>query len=142
MSLWVTRLLTRLDRYSSFFKSNTMCPIVECSAGEEYEPKAGHVICVSFWIEFKKSYPSFHLKDGKQDWHITCLKHINLTRTWLCCWKVDNAILHAGFCLRVGRHERLITTAEFRNAVKQCMLLESFDCRSQSTSRMTGRQIV
>ena len=49
-------------------------------------------------------------------------------------WKVDNATLHAGLCLRVGERERLITTAEFRrNVIIPCVLLECFDCRSQST---------
>ena len=37
----------------------------------------------------------------------------------------------AGFVLGVGKHERLVTRAEFRrNAIIPCMLLEYFDCRS------------
>ena len=37
----------------------------------------------------------------------------------------------AGSVSGVGKHERLITSAEFRrNAIIPCMLLESFDCRS------------
>ena len=89
---------------------------------------------VSFWIQFNNRTQVLHLREGKQDGHITCLKLINLSRTWWCCWKVDNATLHAGFCLPVGEHERFVTTAEFRrNAVIPCMLLESFDCRSRST---------
>ena len=89
---------------------------------------------VSFGVQNKSQTQVFHLREGKQDGHITCLKHINFGRTWWNCWKVNNATLHAGFCLRVGEHERLVATAEFRpNAIMPCMLLESFDCRSRST---------
>ena len=48
-----------------------------------------------------------HLRKVKQDGHVTSLKHINLGRTW-CCWEVDNATFHAGFCLGVGEHERIL----------------------------------
>ena len=37
----------------------------------------------------------------------------------------------AGFCLGISKHERFVTTAEFRRpAVIPCMLPESFHCRS------------
>ena len=46
---------------------------------------------------------------------------------------MDNATLHAGFCLGVGEHERFVTTAKFRrNTVIPCILLKYFDCRSRS----------
>ena len=38
-----SRTLTRSAR-----QSNTMCPVVECSTGEEYKPKAGQVILSPF----------------------------------------------------------------------------------------------
>ena len=53
---------------------------------------------------------------------------------------LDNATLHANFCLRVGEHERLTTTAEFRrHAMIPFMFLESFDCRSDPIDRVQPR---
>ena len=46
---------------------------------------------VSFWIQFNSRTQVFHLREGKQDGHITCLKHINFVRKWWKCWKVIDA---------------------------------------------------
>ena len=95
-----------------------MCLNVEYSAGEEFRPKAGHVIFVSFRIQPKSRTQVFHLREGKQDGHITCLKHVNLGRTGWNCWTANNETFLASFCLGVGKHERFVTTAEFRrNAI-------------------------
>ena len=76
------------------------------------------------WIQFNNRTQVFHLREGKQDGHVTCLEHINLGGTWWNCWKVDNATFLAGFCLGIGKHERFVTTAEFRRSVIiPCMLL-------------------
>ena len=61
------------------------------------------------------SYPSFSIERGKTKW----AHHLSQATSTLVehgggCWKVDNATLHAGFCLQVGKHERLVTTAAFR----------------------------
>ena len=37
-----------VGRYARLVRSNTICPIVECSVGEEYRPEAGHVILSPF----------------------------------------------------------------------------------------------
>ena len=62
--------------------------------------------------------------------HITCLKYNNLGRSWWNCCKVGNATFFAGFCLKVGKHERIVTAEFRRNAIIPWMFLESFDCRS------------
>ena len=134
MSLWVTRLLTRLGRWliRRIRQVQHYVPVWSARLERNSDQKLDMSFCLLLDL-VQPSYASFSPERGKQDGHITCLKHINLSGTWWCCWKVDNATLHAGFCLRVGEHERLVTTAEFRrNAIIPRMLLESFDCRSRS----------
>ena len=66
---------------------------------------------VSFWIQFNCRTQISHLREGKQDGHITCLWHINLCRTCFWnCWKVNIATYLAGFCLRISKHEKFVTT--------------------------------
>ena len=97
--------------------------------------------CVSFWIQFNSRTQVFHLRQENKMGISPVSSTLNLSRTWCCCRKVDNATLHACFCLRVGEHERLIATTEFRrNAIIPCMLLEAFDCRSQSNRPCAGGQ--
>ena len=92
--------------------SSAKCPILECSAGEEYRPKAGHVI-LSHFGSSSIVVPKFFIWERKQDGHLTCLKNINFGRTRWNCWKVNNATFLAGFCLGVGQHEKFVSTAEF-----------------------------
>ena len=88
---------------------------------------------VSFWTQFNSHTQVFIRERENKMGTSPVFTHINLRRTWWRCWNVDNATLHAGFCLRVGEHERLAATAEFRrNATIPRMLLESFDCRCRS----------
>ena len=62
-----------VGRYARLVKSNTVCPIVEYSAGEEYRPNAGHV-SLSHVGSISMVVPKFfHLRERKQDGHITCL---------------------------------------------------------------------
>ena len=133
MSPWVTRSLTRLGRWLIRKTRQVQHNVSHCGVLSWRGVQATSWTCyfVSIWVQFNGHTQFFHLRKGKQDGHATCLKHINLGRTWWCCWKVDNATFHAGFCLGVGEHERLIATSKFRrNAIIPCMLLESFDCRS------------
>ena len=135
MCLWVNRLLTRPGRWLIRKIRQVQHNMSHCGvlSWRGIQTKKRACKLVSFWIQFNIRTQVFHRREGTQDGHITCLKHINLRRTWWCCWKVNNATLLAGFCLRVGEHERLITIAEFRrNAIIPCMLLESFDCGSRS----------
>ena len=131
MSLSVTRLLTRLGRWQIRKIREGQLNMSHCGvlSWRGKQTKSWTCNFVSFWIQFNSRTQIFHLREEKQVEHITCLKHINLSRTWWCCWKVDSATLHARFCLQVGEHERLIETAEFRrNAIIPCMFLESFGC--------------
>ena len=91
------------------------------------DQKLDMLFCLFFGIQFDCHTQVFQLRERKQDGHITCFKHINLSRTLLCCRKVDIASLHASFCLRIDEHERLITTADFcRNATRPCMFFFFF----------------
>ena len=87
-----------------------------------------------------QAHPNSSSEKGKQNGHITCLKHINLGGTWWCCWKVDSATFHAGFCLAVGEHDA--TTAKFCRNANACFLnvsiaaLDSID-RVQPRSKTT-----
>ena len=135
MSLWVPRLLKRPGRWLIRKICQVQHNMSHCGVLSWRGTQTKNWTCnfVSFWIQFNSRTQIFHLREGKQDGHITCLKHINLSRTWWRCWKVDNATLHASFCLRVGEHERLVTTAKCRrNTIIPCMLLKSLDCRSRS----------
>ena len=50
MTPWVTRSLTRLGHWLI----RKTCQVQHnMSQLEEYKPKDGHVICVSFWSQFK-----------------------------------------------------------------------------------------
>ena len=135
MFLWVTRSIARFSRWlihKTRQVQHNYVPLWNLSWRRK-QAKSWARNLVSFWIQFKGHTQVFHLRRRKQDGHVTCLKHINLGRTWWCRWKVDNATFHAGFCLGVGEHEGLITTAKFRrNTIIPCMLLQSFDCRSRS----------
>ena len=129
----VTRLLTRLGRWlkrkiREVQHNTSYCGVLSWRG---LQTKSWTCNLVSLWIQFNSRTQVFHLREGKEDGHITCLWHINLCRTLWNCWKVNDATFLAGFCLRVGKHERFVTTAEFRrDAIIPCMLLESFDCRS------------
>ena len=135
MFLWVTRSIARFSRRLIHKTRQVQHNMSHCGilAGEEKQAKSWERNLVSFWIQFKGHTQVFHLRRRQQDGHVTCLKHVNLGRTWWCRWKVDDATFHAGFCLGVGEHEGLITTAKFRRStIIPCMLLQSFDCRSRS----------
>ena len=107
---------------------------INLEVDEETKTKSWTCNFVSFWIQFNSRTQVFHLRERENKMGTSPVSSTSsLGRTWSCCWKVFYATLHAGFCLGVGEHERLITTAEFRrNAIIPCMLLEYFDCRSRS----------
>ena len=107
MFLWVTRSIARFIRWLIRKTRQVQHNMSHCGilAGEENKPKAGHVILSLFGSSSKVILKFFIWEGGKQDGHVTCLKHVTLGRTWWCRWKVDNATFHAGFCLGVGEHE-------------------------------------
>ena len=102
---------------------------MEYPTGEE---QANSRTCkfVSSRIQFN-GHTQIHLRKGEEDRHITRLKHINSGRTWWCCRKMNNATFPTRFCLRVGKHKRLIAGTEFcRDTMIQRIFLEPSDCRS------------
>ena len=104
MFLWVTRLLARFGRWLIRKIRQVQHNMSLCAVLSWTGIQTKSWTC---------NFVSFWIQGG----HITCLKHIN----------------HAGCCLRVGDHEILIATAEFRrNTIIPCMLLEFFECRSRS----------
>ena len=157
MSLWVARLLPRLGRWLIRKLRQVQHHMSHCgAAGEEDRPKAGHAISSPF-ASNSIVVPNFSPERERK--HKMGTSPVS-NRSWRFGWKVDHATLHAGFCLRVGEHERLATTSEFpRNAINTMHVLGSFDCRSRSNrpcaakvqnnvcwlgivSPMTGRRIV
>ena len=119
ISPWVTRSLTRLGRWLVRKTRQVLHNMSHCGVLSWRGVQAKSWTCnfVSCRVHFQSHTQFSHLRRGKQDGHVNGLKHINLGGTWCCCWKEDNATVHAGFCLG-GEHERLITTANFcRNTV-------------------------
>ena len=96
---------------------------------------------VSLRIQSNSRTQVFHLRKRKQNRYITCLTYINLGRTRLCCWKVNNATFQTGFCFGVGKHEGFVTTAKFcRYTIIPRRFLKSFCCSSRS-NRSCAAQI-
>ena len=57
----------RITSYARLVTSNTICPIVECSAGEAYKPKTSHVILSPFGSRSKVELKFFHLREGRHN---------------------------------------------------------------------------
>ena len=88
---------------------------------------------VSFRIQFNCHTQILHLRKGEEDTHITRVEHINPGRTWWCCLKMNNTTFPTRFCLRVGKHKRLVARTKFcRYTMIQRIFLEPSDCRSLS----------
>ena len=93
----VTCFVGRDDRprdfgwYARLVKFNAMCPIEPSSIGEECKPKAGHVILAPFGSS-SSVIPRFFIcgRENRIDRHIARLKHINSSRTWWFCRKMNN----------------------------------------------------
>ena len=120
----------------------------QCSMDARLGPTVQHNVshCGAPSWRRVQAHPNSSSEKGKQNGHITCLKHINLGGTWWCCWKVDSATFHAGFCLGVGEHDA--TTAKFCRNANACFLnvsiaaLDSIrPCAAKSeTTRLDGWQ--
>ena len=131
MFLWLTRSLNRLGRWLIRKTRQDQCNMSHCGVLSRRRVQAKSWTSNFCFLlgPVQWSYPNFSLGGGNR--HITCLKHISLSRTWWCCWKVNDTTFHEGFCLGVGNHEGLIARVKFcRDAIIQCMFLESFNCRS------------
>ena len=86
MSLWVSRILTRLGRDLTRKIRQVEHNMSHCGVLSWRGIQTKNRTCnfVSFWIQFKSRTPSFSSEiDSKQDGHITCLK------TWWNCWKIS-----------------------------------------------------
>ena len=110
VSPWVTSPLTRLGRW---LVRNTRQVQHNMSyrgvlSWKRIQAKSWTCNVVSLWIQFDGHTQISHLKRRIQNMYNTCRNHINHGRTWLCCWKVNNAAFHTRFCRGVGQILRSI----------------------------------
>ena len=122
--LWLVRKARQIQHNVSY-----------CGIFDWWRVQAKSWTCIlgSFWIQSKCNTQILHLRKGEQDRHIARLKHINSGRTWWCWLNMNKTTFPTSFCLRAGKHKRLIAVTEFcRNTIIQSIFLEPSDCLSRS----------
>ena len=135
MLLWVTCTITRfvVGWYVRLVRSNTICPIVEYSAGEENRPKAGHVILCP-WGSSSIVVPRF-LIWGSENKIGTSLvsstspmvEHGGVVGKWTM--QLSKQVSVSEFANTKG----FVATTKFcLDTTIPCMFLKSFDCWSRS----------
>ena len=143
MLLWVTCTITRfvVGWYVRLVRSNTICPIVEYSAGEENRPKAGHVILCP-WGSSSIVVPRFLIWGSENKIGTSLVSstspmvaHGGVVGKWTM--QLSKQVSVSEFANTKG----FVATAKFcLDTMIPCMFLKSFDCWSRS-NRSCAAQI-